>query len=49
MREKNIWKICLMFDLCCLCLIFGMMLTGRGKGEEMKQALQEVIKIQEGG
>ncbi|WP_275442930.1 polysaccharide deacetylase family protein [Petralouisia muris] len=39
MKGKKIWKKFLLFDLCCLCLAFGLLLTGTGKGKEMKQGL----------
>ena len=39
MKGKNFWKKCLLFDLCCLCLVLGLIFTGTGKGAEMKQSL----------
>lgn len=37
MKGKKFWKKCLLFDLCCLLLAFGLIFTGTGKGAEMKQ------------
>lgn len=39
---KKIWKKCLVFDLCCICLAFGLILTGTGKGAGVKQELKTV-------
>lgn len=46
MKKKYIWKKCRLFDLCCLCLILGLILAGAGRGAELKQEIKEVFKVQ---
>lgn len=40
MKGKNIWKKCLMFDVCCVCFLFLMVITGTGKGAKLQQSLK---------
>ena len=44
MKGKHIWKKCLVFDLCCICLLFLMAATGTGKGAEMKRGLEAAAR-----
>lgn len=47
MNRKDIWKKCMIFDLLCICLICGCMVSGAGKGDRIKQSLISAMKIQE--
>ena len=44
MKGKHIWKKCLVFDLCCICLLVLMAAAGIGKGAEMKRGLETAAR-----
>ena len=44
MKGKHIWKKCLVFDLCCICLLVLMVAAGIGKGAEMKRGLETAAR-----
>lgn len=46
-KKLHFWRKCLIFDLFCICLAAGVIISGTGRGEKMKQGLTAALQKQE--